>query len=111
MLCMDNQNDESNIVDGIRQVIEGDSRAEKIEEGESMTFDINLIKLRDKPRISIAAPIGLGTDLTDYIVDHVEHKVDKRSASDSGKTIGEITIKGDGEIKADIEEKHLKTTE
>ena len=108
---MDNQNDESSIVDGIRQVIEGDSRVEKIDEEESMTFDINLIKLRDKPRISVAAPIGLGTDLTAYISDHVENKVDKRYASDSGKTIGKITIKGDGEIKADIKEKYLQTTE
>ncbi|MCU4971833.1 hypothetical protein OB955_03660 [Halobacteria archaeon AArc-m2/3/4] len=79
---------------------------ENVSDTDTVTFDINLTQLRGKARLSVNAPLGVGTDAIDYVKSECEDSVDKRYATKAGRKIGELCIRGDGAIiQADIKDK------
>jgi len=91
----DSTSDISEIVD---QVIESISSPDEINQDEVMSCDITLRNVRGKARISVNAPIAVGTEAVDYINENIDEIIDKDMSTDTGVKIGEMLISGEGEI-------------
>lgn len=65
---------------------------------ETVQCDVNLVVVRDKARISLNGPVGVADDVLEFLRENHKDEIDKRYATQSGRKIGETSVRGDGTV-------------
>ena len=93
---MDDMGSESEIKDTKQLGIIDRSKFKSVSADEVVQYDIKLIIVRGKARLSYSGPVGAVDHVIAYVSEHYE--VDKRYATKNGRKIGEISVRGDGTV-------------
>lgn len=82
---------------------------ESVSVDEVVQYEVNLTVVRDKARLSFNGPVGVVDQVITHVIENHEDKIDKRYATQSGRKIGEISVRGDGTIvECDIDGRYTQ---
>jgi hypothetical protein len=85
------------------------SAFESVSVDEVVQYEVNLTVVRDKARLSFNGPLGVADQVITHVIENHEDKIDKRYATQSGRKIGEISVRGDGTIvECDIDGRYTQ---